>query len=123
MSGLYVPLVLIPRFTSYLGAGQFTTEPLDVTAFSKGVVTVWCGPLIGATGASLEFIFEMAEDPDVWTEFPFVDPIFTPNGSDVVELPLTMRWLRLKLTLDDDAAGVVALTCWAMGSLEKREQG
>ena len=34
-TGLYVPLVMIPRFTTYIGQGTYTTAPLDVSAYSS----------------------------------------------------------------------------------------
>ena len=38
MQGSMVPVVLLPRFTTFVGAGSFATAPLDVTEFDRLVV-------------------------------------------------------------------------------------
>jgi hypothetical protein len=39
MAGELVPLVLVPRYTSYLGAFAFTTIGMEVTDYEKALVT------------------------------------------------------------------------------------
>ncbi|MEJ2202960.1 MAG: hypothetical protein P8170_02490 [Gemmatimonadota bacterium] len=38
MAGELVPLVLIPRYTSYVGDGTFTTIAMDVTEYESAIV-------------------------------------------------------------------------------------
>lgn len=125
-AGAYVPLVMVPRFTSYVGAATYTTAPLDVSEFQKFIVTVWRGLLVGsvAGGAALFIQFEWSDDADQdgWFTFFGLSPLTTAGATDVVEAELTHRYLRLKVTLTDDATDVVALSCWASGHLERRER-
>lgn len=127
MAGLYVPLVMIPRFTSYVGAGEYTTAPLDVTEFSSFNLTIWRGPLVGnlgtATGAGLSLVFQQSDDAEVWTSLLGIAAITTANASDIIAFGLTGRWFRAKLTLTADSTSIVALTVWAIGNLERRERG
>ena len=44
MAGRLVPLVLLPRFTSF-AEGIFQTVPMDVSDFQRAIVTVWRGPV------------------------------------------------------------------------------
>ena len=124
MAGLNVPLVMIPRFTSYVGAAAYTTAPLDVSEYGSFVLTVWRGPLVGTpvSGAALSLVFEQSDDADVWSTFTGVSAITTANANSVVTADLTMRWFRAKVTLTEDANHVVALTCWAVGNLVRRER-
>lgn len=125
MAGAYVPLVLVPRYTSYIGAGEYVTAPLDVTEFSRFVVAVWRGLLVGdpVTGAGLSISFEWSDDADAdgWFGFFGHTPITTPNGDTVVTADLSHRYLRMKITLTEDTQDVVAITIWAAGHLERRE--
>ena len=40
MAGELVPLVLLPRYTTYAGADTFTSIGMDVTPYSKAIVNV-----------------------------------------------------------------------------------
>jgi hypothetical protein len=125
MAGLYVPLVLVPRFTSYVGEGTYETAPLDVSEFARFSVTVWRGPRVGAggSGGSFELVFEQSDDAQVWSSFTGVSAITTTDTSSIVATDLTMRWMRVKVTLVDDSNDAAAITCWVVGNLERRERG
>ena len=125
MSGLYVPLVMIPRFTTYVGAGAspYVSVPLDVSEYESANLTVWRGPLIGEAGATLALKFQDSDDADVWSNAS--TPITTADASSVVVLTLRRRWLRASLELAADVSDpqhAVALTCWAIGNLVRRER-
>jgi hypothetical protein len=125
MAGLYVPLVMIPRFTSYVGAGTYTTAPLEVSEYGSFVLTVWRGPLVGnpANGAGLSLVFEQSDDAEIWSAFSGISAITTANTNSVATTDLTMRWLRARMTLTEDSTNhVVAMTCWASGNLVRRER-
>jgi len=117
-TGLYVPLVMIPRFTTYVGQATYTSAPLDVNDYVAFTLTVWRGPLLGS-GSTLSCVFEVSEDADVWSDSG-ISAITTANTSSSVSTTLTRRWLRVKVTLTGADS---ALTCWAIGNLERREQG
>jgi len=49
MAGELVPLVLLPRYSSYVGASTFTTIGMEVTDYANAIVNVWRGKLIGTS--------------------------------------------------------------------------
>jgi hypothetical protein len=126
MRGPLVPVVLAPRFTSFVGEGEFRTAPMDVSAYARLAVDFWRGPLsAGGAGAAFEAWLEGSTDPGalVWTDItPGGGPITADDTSSVLSLDLTYRYLRLRvvLTPDDDW---VAITVWMAGSLEARIPG
>lgn len=125
MSGIYIPLVMIPRFTSYVGDGDYRSVLLDVSEYAAFVLSVWRGPLVKGvgTGAGLSLTFEDSDDAEVWTTVSGTSAIVTADASSVVSAELTKRWLRVRLELTEDSTDhAVALTCWAMGHLVRREQ-
>ena len=65
MAGELVPLVLIPRYTTYAGAETFTTIGMEVTDYEKALVNVWRGPLAG--GGAVVFTFEESTDGTTWS--------------------------------------------------------
>ena len=119
MIGKAVPLVLIPRYTTYVGESSFTTAPLRVTEYAKAHVTLWRGPLTGSTrGGSFTAEFQVSTDGDTWDNA--ITAITTVNTADNVEITLDRRWLRVKITLAVTTGSDVGITCWASGLLERR---
>ena len=55
MAGELVPLVLIPRYTTYSGAHTFTTIAMDVTDYQSAIVNVWRGALNGGGTYAISF--------------------------------------------------------------------
>lgn len=126
-SGLAVPLIRIPRFTGFVGPGTYATAPLDASAYSAALVTLWRGPLVGDTGSGALFDcwFEESHDALTWTRIvppPPAPVITTVDTSNDLGVPLSRRWLRIVVQLTADADDVVGITCWASGILEKRIQ-
>jgi hypothetical protein len=121
--GRVEPLVMIPRFTTYAGHNEGSTKltsvPLDVSRFSKMTVTFWRGPLLGGGSVTFSAQFESSHDADKW--FAEGSAITTASGTTKVEIDLDRRWLRVAVELTANLPGdVVAITCWAVGSLEHR---
>lgn len=118
MAGLQVPLVLLPRYTTYAGADDFVTVGMDVSRYSKASVSVWRGKLIGAS-PTIAFSFEESMDQLNWTTC--TNGAADDPGQDTEELytpTLTKRWFRIKVAL----GGTSPIgTCWAVGFLEERE--
>jgi hypothetical protein len=119
MAGELVPFVLVPRFSSYVGADAFYTIAMDVTEYENAIVNIWRGKLIGTT-PTLAFTFQESSDQVTWstcagTNVNAYDPGVDTEGQAVATL--SKRWLRLKVNLGgtDPAA-----TCWAVGFLEQR---
>ena len=119
MAGELTPLVLLPRYTSYAGATTFTTIGMEVTDYSKALVNVWRGPLLG-TAATIAFTFEESTDQTNWTTCNGITPPLDPGADTEAQYQpeLNKRWFRIKVTLGGtDPSG----TCWAIGFLERRE--
>lgn len=119
MAGNQVPLVLIPRYTTYAGQNtDFTTIGMDVTDYVKATVSFWRGVLLGTTPAIL-ITFEESMDQLYWSTClggPFTDPGQAVEGQFVPVI--SKRWFRIKITLTGTAPVV---TCWCIGFLEQRE--
>ena len=121
--GELVPLVMVPRYTTYIGASTFATAPMDVSGFDKAVLSFWRGRLAGDAGSTFSAVFEASHDAVAWTSLG--SAITTTNTSSIVSRDLIKRWLRLKITLTavppgSGGSNTVAITCWAVGSLEVR---
>ena len=119
MTGEMVPLVVLPRYTSYVGAGTFATAPMDVSEFAGGEVTFWRGPLVGgAAMAPFTTYFEGSHDALTWTTI--TPNVTTANTSSWIALPFTKRWFRVRVVLQADGSGVVGISLWLAGALQRR---
>ncbi len=118
MAGELVPLVLLPRYTSYVGATDFTTIGMEVSDYSKAIVNVWRGPIIGTAG-TFACVFEESTDQLTWstcTNGTGGDPGLSTEAQYKPEL--NKRWFRIKVTI---GGTLPAASCWAIGYLERRE--
>lgn len=119
MAGELVPLVLLPRYSTFVGAHSFTTIGMEVSDYSAAIVNVWRGDLTGTT-PTFSVTFEESTDQNTWTTCangtggdPGADTEAQYNPS------LSKRWFRIKLTLGGtEPAG----SAWAIGFLEMRER-
>jgi len=126
MAGEVVPLVLLPRFTTYAGrpgsgSVAFATIAMDVTEYSSAIVNVWRGKIIGTeTGTPpVKFNMEQSSDQLNWTTAgPSADFDPTENVEAQYTATLTKRWFRITVALGH-ASNVVS--CWAVGFLEQRQ--
>jgi hypothetical protein len=119
MAGMQVPLVLVPRYSSYTGADTFTTLGIDVTDYSRASVCVWRSPLIGSS-PTFALTFEESMDQNSWTTCSGTSAGVDP-GADTETMyspTLAKRWFRLKLVLGGTSP---VATCWVIGYLEQRE--
>jgi hypothetical protein len=124
MAGELVPLVLLPRYTTYAGKitdSYFTTVGMDVTQFEYAIVNFWRGKIVGTAGTP-EFTvwFEESTDQSVWSECTGSPPGGDDPGENTeVQWVLTLkkRWFRVRIQLGE-ADNVVS--CWAVGFLEER---
>ncbi len=117
MAGLYVPLVLVPRYTTYTGNNTFTTIGMDVSDFEKAVVSFWRSS--GIPTVALTIDFQESMDQQTWSSCAggaFSDP--GANTEVQFNVTLTKRWFRISLTLGNAAS---AITCWCIGFLMQRE--
>lgn len=107
MQGEMVPVVLIPRFTSFRAGSDYDTAPLDVTAYDRLVVMVGFS---AQTGTDPSFTFQDSHDGVTW----FTLDTVTSSPTEV-RVDLTRRWLRVYVELSADV-----VTCWCAGSLRRR---
>lgn len=122
MAGKNVPVVLVPRFTSYVSVGVFYTIPIPVAAYDALVIDFWHGTLNGPA-PSMDLFLDESNDGTAWspTNGPTVIPSPFPPlaGEYQFRRFLTKAWLRLGVHL---VGANVAVTCWASGFLELREK-
>lgn len=129
MKGELVPLLMLPRFTSYVGPATYSTNPLDVSEYARANLEFWRGELAGSqvspTPSTFTAHFEGASEPDpaggAWSAI--VTAITSVNTYGIVELPLNRRFFRIRIVLTATPAGLCAITCWAAGNLERRIPG
>lgn len=124
MIGEIVPVVMIPRYTSFLGPGTYTTVPMLVSDYKSVVLEFWCGyvqaqPSGALSTATFEEAFD-AELPDgAWVTLATKTEV-DQNTQSLLNLTFTRRYFRVRFVLTADSNGLVGFTCWAAGSLQKR---
>jgi hypothetical protein len=123
--GTLVPLVLLPRYTTYAGltvAGTgphfFCTIAMDVTEYQTAIVNIWRGVFIGTT-PGVTFNLEESSDQLTWTTCGGTSLDFTvsENTETQYTAALTKRWFRIRLV---PATSTTVFSCWAVGFLEQR---
>src|SRR5262245_46006552 len=117
MAGNLVPLVLLPRYTTYAGASTYTTIAMDVADYEKAIVSFWQGPNV--TFISLNIDFQESTDQVTWTSCTG-GPYTAPGASSETQFQpsLTKRWFRISVALG--GANQIT-TCWCVGFLMLRE--
>ena len=121
MAGELVPLVMLPRYSTFAGATTFTTIAMDVTEYSKAILNVWRGPMSVGDGFALRC--QESTDGTNWSDCVPVSPTTWPvdPGADTeaqYEAELRKRWFRVELIVTGSDPTV---SCWAVGFLERRE--
>ncbi len=119
MAGMQTPVVMLPRYSCYSGADDFTTIAMDVTAYVKATLNVWRSPLVG-TSPTFAIAFEESTDQNSWSACT-VTPGTSDPGADTetqYDVTLTKRWFRVKVTLGGTDP---VSTCWCVGFFEERE--
>ena len=118
MAGNRIPLVLMPRFSSYNGANNFYTIGMDVTDYESAEINAWRGSMLG-TGPTFALSFEESTDQVNWSTCTNGSGGDPGSNTEAQYVPtLSKRWFRVKLALGGTAPGV---TCWAIGFLVQRE--
>lgn len=120
MAGELVPLVMIPRFSTYCGNDVFSTIAMDVTEYQAAILNVWRNTGVSTTTLTLQF--QESTDGVVWSNCTTVPaaPHTPAAGTETqYEVTLKKRWFRM--TAQPNSASSV-VTCWAVGFLEQRER-
>jgi hypothetical protein len=123
MAGELVPLVMIPRFTTYAASGTYSTIAMDVTEYQNAILNVWRNAGVG-TAPTFGIKFEESTDQVSWSVCsvtpsggPNYDPGADSEGQYIAALK--KRWFRVSIILGGTGAVVM---CWAVGFLEQRER-
>ena len=124
MAGELVPLVMIPRFTTYAATGTYSTIAMDVTEYQNAILNVWRGTAVGGGGSPYAIKFEESTDQVSWSVCsvtPSGGPNYDPGADSEAQYvaALKKRWFRVSVILG--ASGPVVMS-WAVGFLEQRER-
>ena len=120
-----IPVVMIPRYTTFAGTGMFTTVAMDVLRFGAARMDVWRGKLVTATpaSASAEFMLEESSDAQSWQPCEGnptpVDPGEEAEAS--IGVTLRQRWFRVIFLVDSTASEEPVVTAYAAGVVARRE--
>lgn len=116
-------LVFLQRFTTLVGAAEFTTAPVDVSGQGGTQFQVWRGPIRTSSGAgTLDLYLEESLDAQAWALGPST-PAAIPLASGAtqfVSYSFRLRWFRLRFSLGGSNPMV---SCWAEGILRGGEGG
>lgn len=117
-------IVFLPRFTTLVGPGTYTTQPLDVSQFASAQFQVWRGVQVGSSGldvTKVKVFLEESLDCQEW-----VLGASAPRGvtipyseSRLFSYGFRLRWFRLRVEITAPGEGSVAglVTMWAEGIL------
>ena len=118
MAGRNVPVVLIPRYTSYIGGGPYDTLPIPVSAYESLVLSFWMNSGVG-TAPTLGIALLESNDLNDWDPCGGT-PVTPVPGSEVqMTITLTRAWFRFHVLLNPADAG---FTAWAQGFFQLREK-
>ena len=126
MAGELVPLVMIPRYSTYATAPLVSTAlatiGMDVTDYQSVILNVWRGWILGGGGTvttTFTVTCQESTDQQNWTTCggSLATGVVTENAERQFNATLSKKWFRLKIELAGDAPVV---TCWAVGFLEDR---
>lgn len=120
MAGVLTPVVMLPRYTCYSGAGSFTTIAMDVTSYVTATLSAWRSALVPAAGSpTFALAFEESTDQVSWVACTVSPSQPDPTSTETqYTVTLKRRWFRVKVTLG--GTDPVA-TCWCVGFFEDRE--
>ena len=133
MAGEFVPVVMVPRYTSYVGGGQagvsgsqYMTIGMDVSAYQSATLSVWRSKLLGST-PTLKFFFEESSDQVTWSTCANTSSSGEQPASAETEYQYSptfkKRWFRVRIELATASPypADAAATCWVAGFFEQRE--
>ena len=114
-------IILLPRFTTLAGEGNFTTQAMNVAAYESAEISVWMGRIVGDGSVAAEI--EESTDRVVWSlcagtssvgMIPLTEELLTPDFSKA--------WMRLKMLLSAGIDASPIATVWAAGFANKRNR-
>ena len=124
MAGELIPLVMLPRYTTYASSGSqdFTTIAMDVTQFESAILNVWRSGLSSTGSPTFKIYFEESTDQTSWSTCAGTGGSGQDPGAATeaqYTATLAKRWFRVRVSLG--GTDPVA-TCWCVGFLEERQR-
>jgi hypothetical protein len=129
MAGENVPLVMLPRYSTFAGVTVaapyegFKTVAMDVSDYQKAVLNVWRGRLVPDT--TFAVTAEESTDQVTWSTCSGTNCSAFDPGQDTeaqVSATLKKRWFRVRVRLQITAGSPFPqASCWAVGFLEQRK--
>ena len=112
MEAMVEKVLLLPRYTSFVGAGTRLTQPMNVRAYASAIVTF---TFVAGLGAGPTVLISLQESPDleIWTDVGDTLAHGTPESRT-----FKFEWIRLKLVISGTDP---AFTCWCVGDFVLRE--
>lgn len=111
--------VILPRFTSLVGATTFTSLAQDASSYGGAQFQVWRGPIRTKTSsppAKFTIYLEESLDTETWVLGPGTPTPFEIAAFEVkfFSYSFRLRWFRVRVVVEGDDPIV---TCWAEGLL------
>ena len=114
-----VPIVLIPRFTTFAGANvEYRTHAIAVTEYESIEVFVWRGDLADA-GWSVTFAVEESMDQENWTTVISASP--SAKSEQRTWGTLTKSYIRAWMSVAASGGDFPVVTAYAVGNLIRRK--
>jgi len=118
MEQVVVPIVLIPRFTTFAGKDTyFRTQAIAVTEYESIEVFIWRGDL-DSGGWNANFAVEESMDQQSWTTVLSTVP--TAKSELRATGTLTKSYIRASFWLDAPGTDFPIVTAYAVGNLIRR---
>ncbi len=123
MANLRDRIILFPRYTTFAGDRDWTTLPINVTAYEAGDVMIWIGDVVGVTTPGpVAAVFEESTDQVRWTTCGGTGSATLAQGLETPLLPaLAKPWMRLRINVQPGSGGDPIVSCYAVGYLKRRK--
>ena len=111
MNDVATKLILLPRFTTFAGAGEFATPPLNVRVYRAALIDLGVAGALGSPAATVTVVVQESPDLAHWED------LTTLVVGDATEAGFGFEWMRLLITV---AGSDPAVTCWSVGTFLHR---
>lgn len=122
MAGLSVPVVMVPRFTTFCGGVAFETMAIDISRYSGAELTVWRGEMAG-TSPAFKVTFQESTDGTAgsWTDCTGgAQTSVSEDSQTQFALTFTKRLFRALIELETSDSTIPVGTGWISGFFEQR---
>ena len=121
MAGMRDRLILFPRYTTLAGGGNFTTLPINVSAYEGGEVRIWMGSPVH--NGTFEAVIQESTDQDSWTTCAGnSSQSLAANVEKLFDPTFSKAWMRLKIASNPAGSPEPVFTVYAVGYVEKRRK-